>query len=180
MYGSTAIQRLRTRIMPSASGGSSRSFSSKLSRVGRPCGRLFRCHAFAISCSFRSASTSGERHMKRPGGEGETPPGPVSLRWSEAQPATALAVGALKASIKTARAHLALVLAFEQSAASAFVAPAIARLVGRAVEDNLVALNPVDVRAAQRMVDAAAVRIGLGEDQPVARGLVDLADMLAV
>src|SRR5690349_5275921 len=174
MYGSTEIQRLRTRIMPSASGGRSICFSSKLSAVGIPVGRLFRCQALGIVEVLHSPPCKGgagggcersERSdvrptpypslpgrgipTRRPGGEGETPPGRVSLRWSEAQPSTALAVGAFEAAIESAWAHLALILPLEQRAAAALVAPAVPRLVRGAVEDDLVALDSADVRTAQ-------------------------------
>ena len=65
--------------------------------------------------------------------EGDAAGSRVSLRWPEAQLATALAVGALEAAIEDARAHLALVVTLEQRAAAALIAPPIARLVGRAI-----------------------------------------------
>src|SRR6185295_6528433 len=91
-----------------------------------------------------------------------------------------LAVGALEAAIEHARAHLALVFTFKQRSAAAFVAPALLRLFGRAVEDHAISLNPVDVRATQRMMSAAAFRIGFGEDDAVGNRTVDCADMLVV
>ena len=99
----------------------------------------------------------------------------------EAQPSTALAVGALEAAIEHARAHLALVLALEQGAAAAFVAPALA--APASAEQSRITRSPstlVDVRAAQRMVDAAAFGVGLGQDEAVAGRAVDGADMLVV
>src|SRR5438067_2335337 len=115
-----------------------------------------------------------------PGDEGDCIAGSsVSLRFGGSV-VRALAVGALEASIEHPRAHLALVLALEQRAAAAFVAPAIVGLIGRAVEDHAIALDAVDVRAAQRMMASAAFRIGPGEDQAVARDLVDGSDMAVV
>jgi hypothetical protein len=55
MYGSTDSQRLATRTMPSSSFGKSTGFNSKLSAVGSPSGRLFKCQARAISFSFASS-----------------------------------------------------------------------------------------------------------------------------
>ena len=170
--------------MPAAS----TSFSSKLSAVGMPVGRLFRCQARAIahllllpadavgrvaSCTARTTDT------KDPAVKGNTA-GSDSLRAVGAQLTTALAVGALEASIEHARSHLALVLALEECAAAALVAPAIAGLIGRAIEDHPIALDPVDVRAAQRVVDTAAFRIRLGQDDAIACNLVDGPDMLVV
>src|SRR5215217_7173002 len=91
-----------------------------------------------------------------------------------------VAVGAVEASIEHSRAHLALVVALEQGAAAVFITPAVARLVGRAVEDHPIALDAVDVGAAERVMRAAAFRVGLGEDDAVAADLVDGADMLVV
>src|SRR5919112_1558091 len=91
-----------------------------------------------------------------------------------------VAIGALETAIEHSRAHLALVVTLEQRAAAAFVPPACARLIGRAVEDHAVAFDAVDVGAAQRVMCAAALRVGLGQDNPVARDLVDGADMLVV
>src|SRR5262249_43283063 len=97
-----------------------------------------------------------------------------------AQLATALAVGARETPAEDAVAHVALVLAFEQGAAAAFVAPALARLVGRAIEHDPLAVDAIDVVAAERMVRAAAVGVGLGEDDPITGDAVDGADMLLV
>src|SRR5262249_61540195 len=91
-----------------------------------------------------------------------------------------LAIGAVEASIEGARAHLALVVPFEQGAVAALVAPPALRLAGRTIEDHAVALDAVDIRAAQRVVDAAALRVGLGQYDPVASGLVDRSNMIAV
>src|SRR4051812_585090 len=91
-----------------------------------------------------------------------------------------LAVGAQEAAIEDSRSHLALILAFEQRTTATFVAPFVARLVRRAIEDHPVALDPVDVGAAQRMMSAPAFWIRLGQDDPVAGDLVDRPDMLVV
>src|SRR4030095_14276417 len=72
------------------------------------------------------------------------------------------------------------VLALEQGPLAALVAPALLGLLGGQVEEHLVVLNPIDRRAHQRVMRAAAFRIALGEDEPVACGAVDGADMLAV
>ena len=92
------------------------------------CGRLFRCQARAIVRSSCRASRIGARRARqeRPGGEGDGTAGPGQPPLAEAQLSTALAVGALEAAIEDPRAHLALVLALEQRAAAAFVAPALA------------------------------------------------------
>src|SRR3954462_13405047 len=99
----------------------------------------------------------------------------------EAQLATAsAAVGAFKAAIEHARAHLARILALEQSPVAAFVAPALLGLFGRATEEHAIAFDAVDVGTAERMVRPAAFRVRLGQDDPVTGCLVDRADMLFV
>src|SRR5688500_5640483 len=91
-----------------------------------------------------------------------------------------LAIGAREAAIEVEWAGFALVLALEQRPLAALVAPADARLGGVDVEQHPVAVDAVDLGAAQRVVDAARVRVRLGEDQPVAGHPVDGPDMLAV
>src|SRR3954467_2509379 len=118
--------------------------------------------------------------MKRPGQEGGTWPGLLQPPRREAQLSIASAIGASKTPIEHARAHLALVLAFEQRAASVLVAPAMPRLVRRAVEDHAVVFNAIDVRAAQRVMSSTAFRVRLGEDEPVDDDPVDRADWLPV
>src|SRR5438874_3864630 len=108
------------------------------------------------------------------------PPGLVSAPLVGALRSTALAVGALEAAVEHARTHLALILALEQRTAPALVAPALPCLVGRTVKDHAVALDPVDIGAAQRMIRVAAFRIGLGKDDPVTSDPVDGSDMLIV
>src|SRR5438270_9087351 len=167
--------------MPSPSGGSSISDSSKSSRVGVPLGRLFRCQARAMRPSFLVfAHRPRRRCEKDPAVKGTAPPGLVEPPAAEAQLATALAIGALEASIEHAGAHFAAVLALEQRAAAAFVAPPLARLLGRAVEDHAVAFHPIDVRAAERILRSAAVRVRLGQDDPIAGDAGDRAGLLIV
>src|SRR5437868_2519708 len=119
-------------------------------------------------------------HTKDPAAKGITPPGLMSAPLTGAQPSTASAVGAFKAAIEHSRAHFPLIVALEQGAAAILVAPAIAGLACRTVEDDAIALDAVDIGAAQRVVDTAALRIGPGEDDAVAGDLVDRADMLVV
>src|SRR5687767_2335984 len=78
------------------------------------------------------------------------------------------------------RTRFALVLALEQRALAALVAPADARLGGVDIEQHAIAVDPIDLGAAQRVVDAAGVRVRLGENQPVAGHAVDRSDMLSV
>ena len=59
---------------------------------------------------------------------------------------------------RDSRAHLALVLALEQRAIAALVAPALLCLLGRAIEDRAIALDAVDVRATQRVVQRPRCR----------------------
>src|SRR4051794_37780303 len=124
----------------------------------------------------------GRARAKGPAGKGTARPGllclplpgrPVSYRKG-------LAVGAFEAPIEHARADFALVLALEQSAVAALVAPTLARLLGRAVKDHPVVFDAVDVGAAQGVVRAAAFRVALGQDDPVAGDAVDGADMLVI
>ena len=105
---------------------SSTSFSSKLSAVGMPLGRLLRCQARAIVVLLSAPPhrRSGE-HKKDPAVKGTHRRVWVSLRWRGGSAPTALAVGALEAAIEDPRAHFALVLALEQGAAAALVAPAL-------------------------------------------------------
>src|SRR5687767_166955 len=77
------------------------------------------------------------------------------------------------------RALAALVLALEQGAAGILVAPAVHRRLGGAVEGHLV-LDALDPAAGNAVVHPAGIGIGLGEDDPVAAHLVDLADRGAV
>src|SRR5947208_14729183 len=91
-----------------------------------------------------------------------------------------LAIGAFETSTERARAHLALILALEQRAFAALVAPAVPCLLSPEVEHHAVAFHSVDIRAAQRMVDAAALRIRLGQNDPVAGDAIDGTDMLIV
>src|SRR5436305_11933860 len=106
--------------MPSPTGGRPVSFSSKLSWVGMPLGRLLRCQARAIVVllSVRrigAASRAGKTRRRR----GRTPPGPGLPPLAGGSASTGLAVGALEAAVERARAHFALVLALEQGAAAA-------------------------------------------------------------
>src|SRR5574338_738374 len=167
--------------MPSVTGRGSISFSAKSSAFGSPCGRLIRCQARGIvfSSGPRIGAAVGARKARRRRGRRRR--ASISLRHAGGWAATAgSAIGALEAAIEDPVAHLALALALEQRTAAAFVAPALLRLLGRAIEHHLVALDAVDIGAAQRMMNAAALRVRLGEDQPVAGGAVDGPDMLAV
>src|SRR4029453_3881811 len=118
----------------------------------------------------RQAREDGPRQMKKPG---------RVLRGRASSPQGHL-VGAGEAPAEDARACFALVLALEQGALAALVAPALLGLLGGHVEDDPVTLDLLDRRAHQGMMRAAALGIALGQDQPVAGGGVDRADMLAV
>src|SRR4051794_13195805 len=116
--------------MPSASSGNSTSFSSKLSWVGMPWGRLLRCQARAITVPPpRTAHRRGAVDKEDPAVKGKHRRVSIEPPRAEAQLATGLAVGALKAAIQHPGTRLALVVAFEQRAAATFVAPVHARLV---------------------------------------------------
>ena len=118
--------------------------------------------------------------MERPGQEGDGLAGSVKPPTAEAQLAIASAIGALEALVEVVRARFALVFTLEQCSALTFVAPALASLVGRAVENDLVTFDPVNFRTAERMMHAPAFGVRLGEDDAVASDLVDGADMFVV
>ena len=78
------------------------------------------------------------------------------------------------------RAGLALVLALEQGAVAALVAPLL-RASSAVMSRTTLSPSTRSIGGAhQRMMDAAAVGIALGQDQAVAGDAVDGADMLAV
>src|SRR4051812_21098364 len=104
---------------------------------------------------FVSASgglRTGRTGKKDPAAQGKTPPGLYQPPLVGGSASYRLAVGALKTAIEHSRAHLALIFALEQRTIAVFVAPPAARLVRRAVEDHSSILDPVDVRAADRMM----------------------------
>src|SRR5688572_30648446 len=90
------------------------------------------------------------------------------------------AVGAAEAPVEHMRPGLAAVLALEQSPVAAFIAPCLLRLLGVAVEEYALILDPVDHRAGHRMMGAAGVLVRLGQDDAIAGDPVHRADMLLV
>ena len=115
----------------------------------------------------------------RPGGE--APPGLCQPPPAEARASTGSAVGALEAAIEHARAHFALVVALEQARGCGFrrasgCAPSSA-------EQSRITRSPSTRSISEQLsewCDAAAVGVGLGQDDAVAGDLVDRADMLVV
>ena len=116
-------------------------------------------------------------HKKGPAAKGTTPPGQVAS-GTQRLIGDYLAVGALEAAIEDVGTHFALVLALEQRPVAMLIAPAMPRLFGGAAKDHAIAVDPVDVGAAQRMVRTAALGVRLGQDQPIACDAVDGPDML--
>ena len=88
-------------------------------------------------------------------------------------------VGARKGAIQHVWTGVAIVIVAEQAAVALEVVEPLPGLGGGLVENDPIAFDPVDHRAAEQMV-ASIVAVALGEDDAVASNMVDGADLFLV